>query len=426
MKRKALLLTLILGLLILTLLFSTLVRTRLANAESATQWSKVLMKGEGQAVIQTSDGGYAVAGQSDEKTLLAKTNSAGEVEWSRTYGEVGKPYRALSVIQSTDGGYALGCMSRSGFNFLKTDAAGNMEWCKGFFYGSNDVIEFNSIIQTRNGGYFLAGGCVPGNSGFIVETDENGNMQWNRTFSERGDSYFLRCAAEAIDDGYLLGGKYLIKIDSLGYTQWKKNIRVSSIIKTSDGSYVLVGSQPAQLVKVDLQGNIEWSNSFDNYYTTTSGALARDGGYILAGTASGSAPMSMDYSGYVVKADHNGKIEWNLEYSGSNLINSIVATDDGCYVFTGVNPYFLSGGNDGLWLVKIGASPPPSPSPSPTPSPTIFPSPSPSPEPTSTPTSTPYQVPQQTEQLEIITGVVIAVAVFGAGLGLLIYLIKRK
>jgi len=45
---------------------------------------------------------------------------------------------------------------------------------------------------------------------------------------------------------------------------------------------------------------------------------------------------------------------------------------------------------------------------------------SPSPEPTSTPK------PQQTEQLSPIIGVAIIVAVFAAGLGLLIYLIKRK
>lgn len=83
--------------------------------------------------MQTSDGGFAIAGEAGGKTLLVKTNSAGEVEWSKTYGEVGSPYRALSVIQTDDGGYALGCKSRSNFNFLKTDSVGNMEWCKGFF-----------------------------------------------------------------------------------------------------------------------------------------------------------------------------------------------------------------------------------------------------------------------------------------------------
>jgi len=48
------------------------------------------------------------------------------------------------------------------------------------------------------------------------------------------------------------------------------------------------------------------------------------------------------------------------------------------------------------------------------------------PSPATTPTPTPYQEPQQIEQQEIIIGAAIAAAVIVAGLGLLIYLIKRK
>ena len=43
-----------------------------------------------------------------------------------------------------------------------------------------------------------------------------------------------------------------------------------------------------------------------------------------------------------------------------------------------------------------------------------------------TPTSSPFNEPKQAEQLEIIMGIAITVAVIGAGLGLLIYLIKKK
>jgi hypothetical protein len=47
--------------------------------------------------------------------------------------------------------------------------------------------------------------------------------------------------------------------------------------------------------------------------------------------------------------------------------------------------------------------------------------------PTSSPeiTSTPSNEPQSTE-IEVILGVAVTVAVLGAGLGLLVYLIKRK
>jgi hypothetical protein len=74
------------------------------------------------------------------------------------------------------------------------------------------------------------------------------------------------------------------------------------------------------------------------------------------------------------------------------------------------------------------STPPPTPNPTPpiSPTPTLPPYPPTSPTPTPTPTITPYQEPQQTEQLEIIIGAAIAAAIIGAGLGLLIYLVKRK
>jgi hypothetical protein len=61
-----------------------------------------------------------------------------------------------------------------------------------------------------------------------------------------------------------------------------------------------------------------------------------------------------------------------------------------------------------------------------TPTPTPTPEQTPATSTTPTPTPTPSEEPQQTEQLEIIVGMAIAAAVIGAGLGLLIYLIKRK
>lgn len=158
-----------------------------------------------------------------------------------------------------------------------------------------------------------------------------------------------------------------------------------------------------------------------------------NGGYIFVGTTSSSTPMSMDYSGYVVKADANGKREWSSGYSGSNLINSVIAANDGGYVFTGVNPHYLSGGNNGLWLVKIGGSPSPSPSPSlnPSPSPSTLKSPEPSPSPSTSPISSPSpSVSRELQQKEPFVIVPVAAASVGVavvvGAGLLVYFKKRK
>ncbi len=67
---------------------------------------------EAYSLVQTSDGGYALAGDTssfgaDEYDLwLIKTDSAGNVEGSQKYGG-SRSDGAESVIQTSDGGYAL-------------------------------------------------------------------------------------------------------------------------------------------------------------------------------------------------------------------------------------------------------------------------------------------------------------------------------
>jgi len=83
-----------------------------------------------------------------------------------------------------------------------------------------------------------------------------------------------------------------------------------------------------------------------------------------------------------------------------------------------------------IQTLTIGESQTPTPSPEPTPTPDQTPPPSPEITPTPPnmgPTSPPEHEPLLTqEQLKIIVGVSIAAAVTGAGVGLLIYIIKRK
>jgi hypothetical protein len=85
---------------------------------------------------------------------------------------------------------------------------------------------------------------------------------------------------------------------------------------------------------------------------------------------------------------------------------------------------FLDEPNPLAPLISSFVEPFPSPSPSPTTTPSVSPSPTTTPEQKSSPT--PSQEPQLVEQTEIIIGAVIAVVVISAGLGLLLYLIKRK
>ena len=50
------------------------------------EWSRTYGRLEGHSVVQTTDGGYAIAGTSFTSAILLKTHASGELLWEKTYG----------------------------------------------------------------------------------------------------------------------------------------------------------------------------------------------------------------------------------------------------------------------------------------------------------------------------------------------------
>ena len=67
---------------------------------------------EAEALVQTGDGGYALAGSTwsfgagKQDFWLVKTDALGAVQWNKTYGGTGWDY-AEALVETGDGGYAL-------------------------------------------------------------------------------------------------------------------------------------------------------------------------------------------------------------------------------------------------------------------------------------------------------------------------------
>jgi hypothetical protein len=153
--------------------------------------------------------------------------------WSQTYGGADQEV-AHSLVETSDGGYALaGYTNSSGaghddFWLVKTDANGNMEWNQTYGGVESDVA--NSLVETSDGGYALAGWTASFGAGdndfWLVKTDANGNMEWNQTYGESEEevAYSL---VEASDGGFAIAGYtgsfgageadfWLIKTDEYG------------------------------------------------------------------------------------------------------------------------------------------------------------------------------------------------------------------
>jgi hypothetical protein len=330
-----------------------------AEAETQTVWDiGYSLHGSGQQVIKTEDGGYAIAGDTDGQFLFLKVDSTGGVQWTQTYGNG----TAYAITQTADGGYALAGTGDS-INFVKTDSEGNLEWSK--HYTKSDVpFHVKSAIQTSDGGYALAGWI---SSTFrsiqwdwTIKIDSYGNIVWNKTFGlSRGNSLAQEILQEP-DGGYILGAnRNMYKLDSEGNLQWTTNaFLVSSILAADDGGYLIAASNGGTLLKLDAEGNKEWSHIYQfegaKWSLFHSAIQVSDGGYVVAGVT---YPV-YDGLGWVIKVDENGNVEGEVTFPPetgiNNRIYSIIEANDGNYVFTGSKN--APNGEGLVWLAKIAPS----------------------------------------------------------------------
>ena len=95
------------------------------------------------------------AGESD--ILLIKTDSNGLIEWYQTFGGA-ESESAHALIQTSDGGYALAGTTSLGDHemlFVKANSTGHMEWnCT---YGGSNADGAFSLVQTENDSYVIVG-----------------------------------------------------------------------------------------------------------------------------------------------------------------------------------------------------------------------------------------------------------------------------
>jgi hypothetical protein len=107
--------------------------------------------------ILTGDDGYLMMGYLWRKPAwVVKTDSDGEMQWNRTYGEVGS---SITDGLETPNGYLFAEFSSpNSTGVILTDKAGNQLWNTTFADVTLPVgleANFNTIINAADGGYFM-------------------------------------------------------------------------------------------------------------------------------------------------------------------------------------------------------------------------------------------------------------------------------
>jgi hypothetical protein len=156
---------------------------------------------------------------------LANAQDTPTVKWQKSLG--GSDYDdASSIQQTTDGGFIVAGQTKSNngdvsgkhgnydYWIVKLDADGNLVWQK--CLGGSDFDEAQSIQQTTDGGFIVAGhsksnnGDVSGNQGhedyWIVKLDKDGNLVWQKSLG--GSDYdFAYSIQQTTDGGFIVAGQ---------------------------------------------------------------------------------------------------------------------------------------------------------------------------------------------------------------------------
>lgn len=175
------------------------------DADGVIEWDRTYggpENDDGYSVIQTSDGGYVVAGhtrsegEGSDDALLIKTDGDGVIQFNRTYGGPMGDF-GRSVLETPDGGFAMAGYSMSfgerygDIYLVRTDPDGDELWYR--TYGGAELDIGNSLRKTLDDGFIIVGDTQSFGAGqtdvCLILTDEEGNRLWNRTFGGSDDDH---------------------------------------------------------------------------------------------------------------------------------------------------------------------------------------------------------------------------------------------
>lgn len=283
------------------------------SATGTLEWQKIAggnREDRAMDIIQTTDGGYAVIGFSTStlpaahgmyEIWLVKLSPAGIIEWHKAYGG-SRDDQGYGLLQTTDGGYLIAGKTASVNGnitlnhgatdawVIKTDNLGIIEWQKTF--GGTGEDSGTALTIAPDGNYILLGdttstdGDVTSNHGsydlWVIKMDTSGNILWQQTYGGTEHQMVdLGNIENTTDGGFVFCGRsfaggipghrgsqdaYIVKIDGEGTMQWQRPVgggnydSAAEVHQTSDNGYIMIGYNSNSIV-----GTRDWSVNQGTY-----------------------------------------------------------------------------------------------------------------------------------------------------------------
>ncbi|RZJ67838.1 MAG: T9SS type A sorting domain-containing protein [Flavobacterium sp.] len=362
---------------------------------------------------------------------VLKLNASGDLAWQKSFGGSGTD-SATSVVQTPDGGFVLAGNSDStdgdvsqnlgamDYWVIKLDADGELVWEKSF--GGSGYDRATSIVATADGGFAVLGysdsidGDISGNKGmtdyWVIKLNASGELVWQKSLGGTANDYGFSII-EASTGGYVVAGSvystdgdvtghhgatdyWVVKLDVDGDIEWQKALGGTSIeglganypiklIEANDGGYAFVGFANSTdgdltqnqgisdfwLVKLSADGSLAWQKTYGGPGDDVGYSILQqaDGSYGITGYTGSSTGDVSGFHGYydfwIVKTDSDGELLWQkaLGGTGEESPASVVLASDDTYVAAGI-AYVNNGdvvdskGSGDFWLTKLAAPQP--------------------------------------------------------------------
>ncbi len=339
--------------------------------------------------FQVPDGGFVVMGRIGEDNIwegggndniaLAKLDIDGNLLWLQEYDFEDQDI-GYDMIQTSDGGFLIAGHTNSFFDFssnillIKTDANGNKLWQTS--YGNNTSERPTGLIETADGGYAFTGcyDCYNTWQTLLCKVDVNGNLLFHKNFPGPAEGREL---IETPSGFVIVGWKdkmlgdstdiNIIKTYPDGNLEWEQTLAgnpyydiAQSIQATSDTTFVFVGgidlagnnTGNVALFKMHVNGQMIWENTFSGDYGDYAESLVVDeeGNIIIGGHSWNNPGQNGDF--VIIKADSEGQELWT-QYFGDTITQfarDIILTQSGGYAICGAtkllnpaNQYILYG-----------------------------------------------------------------------------------
>jgi hypothetical protein len=329
----------------------------LAAKPPKVQWTRTFVGwggARGFCVQQTSDGGYIAVGYTGspdssndrQAALLVKLGASGDSQWVRTI-KADDGLAGFSIVQTSDGGYVLAGsgspgQSRNCAYLIKTNASGDEVWRT--FLRDSFPLAARSVARLGDTAYTAVVKSLGDSAVLLWRIDSGGRTRWSHRYGIQYDPEFRdedMSLRRTSDGGCIIGTKTLLKVDSLGAQPQLKTFgsirNANSVIQTSDGGYAATGAtlhySSIYLLKTNANRDRIWMRTYMPSDASRGHWVeqAVDGGYIIAGTI---RPDGQGEKATLVRTRSDGAVVWSdTLFSGQGAC--VRQTTDGGYVACG-------------------------------------------------------------------------------------------